>query len=155
MTTVLNKIEVGVPVTTAYNQYTQFESFPEFMEGVTEVRQLDPKRLHWKADIGGQHREWEAEIVEQVPDQMIAWRSITGKMNNGRVTFLPLGAALCEITVQVEYDPEGLVETVGDKLGFVERRVEGDLERFKKFVEARGAETGAYRGEIHAGQTRR
>jgi uncharacterized membrane protein len=155
MTTVRKTLDVGVPVATAYNQYTQFESFPEFMEGVKQVRQLDDQRLHWTAEIGGQHREWEAEIVEQVPEQVIAWRSITGKTNDGRAMFKPLDAARCEITVEVEYDPEGLIETVGDKLGFVDKRVEGDLERFKSFVEARGVETGAYRGEIRAGQVQR
>jgi len=155
MTTVQKTLEIGVPVSTAYNQYTQFESFPEFMEGVKQVRQLDDKRLHWTTEIGGQLREWEAEIVEQVPDQVIAWRSITGKTNDGRVMFRPLDAGRSEISVEVDYDPEGLVETVGDKLGFVDRRVEGDLERFKKFVESRGVETGAYRGEIHAGQVER
>lgn len=155
MTTVRKTLDIGVPITTAYNQYTQFESFPEFMEGVKEVHQLDDKRLHWKAEIGGQTREWEAEIVEQVPDQVIAWRSLSGKTNNGRVAFQPVDDSRCEIAVAVEYNPEGLIETVGDKLGFVEKRVEGDLERFKTFVESRGTETGAYRGEIHAGRVER
>ena len=155
MTTVQKRIEVEVPVTTAYNQFTQFESFPEFMEGVQSVQQLDDKRLRWKAEIGGHEREWEAEITEQMPDKVIAWRSITGKTNNGRVMFAPVDENRSEIEVQVEYDPEGLVETVGDKLGFVDMRVKGDLERFKKFVESRGVETGAYRGEIHSGQVQR
>src|SRR5579872_1173629 len=152
MTTVEKTIDISVPVSTAYNQYTQFESFPQFMEGVESVQQLDDKRLHWIAEIAGQKREWDAEIVEQVPDQLIAWHSVTGKTNNGRVTFEPEGATSCRVMVQVEYDPQGLVETIGDKLGFVEGRVEGDLERFKEFVEKRGSETGAWRGEVHSGQ---
>lgn len=155
MTTVHKSIEVNVPLTTAYNQYTQFETFTNFMEGVESVQQLDDKRLHWKADIGGQQREWDAEIVEQVPDQVIAWRSTSGKMNDGRVAFESMGANQCRVDVTVEYDPEGLVETIGDKLGFVDRRVEGDLERFKRFVEERGAETGAWRGEVRSGQVER
>lgn len=155
MATVEKTIDINVPLSTAYNQYTQFESFPEFMEGVESVQQLDDKRLHWIAEIAGQKREWDAEITEQVPDQVIAWQSVTGKANNGRVTFEPAGGTSCRVMVQVEYDPQGLVETIGDKLGFVEGRVEGDLERFKEFVEKRGAETGAWRGEVHSGQVER
>jgi uncharacterized membrane protein len=155
MTAVRKTIELDVPITTAYNQYTQFESFPEFMEGVKAVQQLDDKRLHWKAEIGGQMREWDAEITEQVPDQVIAWVSTTGKTNNGRIRFAPLDSGRCSVVAEIEYDPEGLVETVGDKLGFVDKRVEGDLERFKKFVEERGVETGAYRGEIHGSDVSR
>src|SRR5207302_6723572 len=123
-------------------------SFPQFMDGVESVQQLDDKRIRWRADIGGRHREWEAEIVEQIPDKVIAWRSTTGKTNNGRVVFEPAGDSRSRLTAKVEYDPEGFVETIGDKLGFVESRVEGDLERFKHFVEERGVETGAWRGEI-------
>ena len=155
MATVDKTLEIDVPVGTAYNQYTQFESFPQFMEGVESVQQLDDKRLHWKASIAGQQREWDAEITEQVPDQLIAWHSTTGKTNNGRVMFEPEGPTSCRLTVQVEYDPQGLVETIGDKLGFVEGRVEGDLERFKEFVEKRGVETGAWRGEVDSGQVER
>ena len=155
MSRVEHEIQVNVPVTTAYNQYTQFESFPQFMEGVESVQQLDDQRLHWVAEIAGQKREWDARIIEQTPDQVIAWESVNGKTNNGRVTFMADGPTSCRITVLVEYDPQGLVETIGDKLGFVEGRVEGDLERFKEFVEKRGAETGAWRGEVHSGQVER
>ena len=155
MTTVEKTIDILVPVSTAYNQYTQFESFPEFMDGVESVRQLDDKRLHWVAEIGGQRREWDAEILDQIPDQVIAWRSTSGKTNNGRVMFEPLDGESCRVTVQVMYDPEGLVETIGDRLSFVEGRVEGDLERFKHFVEERGVETGAWRGEVTSGEVRR
>ena len=155
MTTVEKTIEINVPLSTAYNQYTQFESFPQFMEGVETVQQLDDKRLHWIAEIAGQKREWDAEITEQIPDQVIAWQSVSGKMNDGRVTFVADGPTSCRVSVLVEYDPQGLVETIGDKLGFVEGRVEGDLERFKEFVEKRGVETGAWRGEVDSGQVER
>jgi uncharacterized membrane protein len=152
MSTVDKSIEVNVPVTTAYNQWTQFESFPQFMEGVHEVRQLDAKRLHWRAEVGGQEKEWEAEITEQVPDQVIAWMSVSGAPNGGTVRFQPMGTTSCRVDLTVEYEPEGLAETVGDKLGFMSRRVEGDLERFKSFVESRGVATGSWRGEIEGGQ---
>ncbi|HEX6487933.1 MAG TPA: SRPBCC family protein [Candidatus Dormibacteraeota bacterium] len=155
MTTVRKTVELNVPITTAYNQYTQFESFPNFMEGVESVKQLDDKRLHWRVSIGGQEREWDAEIVEQVPDRVIAWHGTGGTLNDGRVEFEPLSDTTCRVTVTVEYDPQGLIETVGDKLGFVDGRVEGDLERFKRFVEEQGAATGAWRGEVKSGELRR
>jgi uncharacterized membrane protein len=141
-------IEVNRPVRTVYDQWTQFEEFPRFMEGVEEVHQLDDKTLHWKARIGGRTEEWEAEIVHQVPDQTIAWRRTLGARNSGAVVFTPLDAERCRVTLAIEYDPKGFVEKVGDVLGVVSRRVEGDLERFKRFIEERGAETGAWRGEI-------
>jgi uncharacterized membrane protein len=145
-------IEVNVPVRTAYNQWTQFEQFPQFMEGVEEVRQLDDKRLNWRASIAGKTEEWQAEIVEQTPDKVVAWRSTTGAENAGHVSFVSAGAEATRVTLRLDYDPEGMVESVGDKLGFVSRRVEGDLERFKEFIEGRGSETGAWRGEIHGGE---
>jgi uncharacterized membrane protein len=151
MATIEKSIEVNVPVRTAYNQWTQFEEFPQFMEGVEEVRQLDDKRLQWRASIAGKSEEWQAEIVEQTPDMVVAWRSTTGSENAGRVSFAPAGMNATRVTLRLDYDPEGIVESVGDKLGFVSRRVEGDLERFKEFIEGRGAETGAWRGEIHGG----
>lgn len=141
-------IEVNVPLSTAYNQWTQFEDFPRFMEGVKEVRQLDDKRLYWRVEIAGKEEEWEAEITEQIPDQRIAWRYSSGARNGGVVTFHPLADNKTKIVLQMGYDPEGLVETVGDKLGVVSRKVEGDLERFKEFIESQGMETGAWRGEI-------
>jgi len=151
MASVEKTIEVNVPVRTAYNQWTQFEEFPRFMEGVEEVRQLDDKRLRWKASVAGKDETWNAEITEQVPDQRVAWRSTSGAENWGQIQFSPLGADRTRITAVIGYQPEGVVEQAGDKLGLVEQRVEGDLERFKQFIESRGVETGAWRGEIHGG----
>jgi uncharacterized membrane protein len=148
MATIEQSIEVGVPLPTVYNQWTQFEEFPRFMEGVEEVRQLDERRLHWVAEIGGQRREWDAEITEQKPDQRIAWTSREGAQNAGVVTFHRLDEGTTKVMLQLEFQPEGIVEEVGDKLGFVSRRAAGDLERFREFVEARGQETGAWRGEV-------
>lgn len=151
MASVEKSIEVNVPVRTAYNQWTQFEEFPRFMDGVEEVRQLDDKRLHWKASIAGKDEEWDAEIIEQTPDTQVAWRSTSGAENAGTVRFTPLGADRTRVTVVMTYQPEGMVEKIGDRIGMVEQRVEGDLERFKRFIEERGTATGAWRGEIHGG----
>ena len=118
------------------------------MEGVREVKQLDDKRLHWRAEMGGKEKEWDAEITEQIPDQRIAWRSIGGAPNTGVVIFHRLSDNRSKITVQMEYDPKGFLETVGDAVGIVSKRVQGDLERFKEFIESRGKETGAWRGKI-------
>ena len=148
MSTVEKSIEVEVPVSTVYNQWTQFEEFPRFMEGVERVTQLDDTRLHWVAQIAGATREWDAEIVDQQPDQRIAWRSIDGAGNGGIVTFQPVSASTTRVNLQMEFEPEGLAETIGDKLGFVSKQAEGDLKRFKSFVEERGRETGAWRGEV-------
>jgi uncharacterized membrane protein len=153
MQTIEKTIDVDAPVSTVYNQWTQFEDFPKFMEGVDEVRQLDDRRLHWKADVGGKTKEWDAEIFEQIPDQRVAWRSMTGAANSGMVNFEPLGANRTRIAVRMNYAPEGLLENAGDFLGVVGRRVQGDLERFKQFIQLRGRETGAWRGEIHGKQT--
>jgi uncharacterized membrane protein len=142
------EIEVNVPVRTAYNQWTQFEEFPRFMEGVKSVQQLDDRRLHWCATVGGREKEWDAEIREQVPDQKIIWRSTDGSENAGMVQFVPLDASRTRVQLQMSYDPESFVESAGDALGFMTRRVEGDLKRFREFIEARGTETGAWRGEI-------
>src|SRR5215208_4872945 len=133
--TIEKSIDVDVPVRTAYDQWTQFEEFPRFMEGVEEVRQLDDKRLHWRAKIGGKEEAWDAEITEQIPDERVAWRSTTGSPNAGVVTFHHLNPTTTRVMLQLEYDPEGLVENVGDALGVVSRRVEGDLKRFKEFIE--------------------
>ncbi|HLH21771.1 MAG TPA: SRPBCC family protein [Chloroflexota bacterium] len=141
-------IDVDVPVRTAYNQWTQFESFPRFMEGVEEVRQLDDSHLHWRASIGGKTEEWDAVITEQIPDERIAWRSTSGAQNAGAVTFHRLGDHQTRVMLQLEYDPEGFTENVGNALGFMERRVDGDLHRFKDFIEGRGVATGAWRGTI-------
>ena len=155
MSTIEKSIEVNVPVNTAYNQWTQFESFPKFMEGVKEVRQLDDKRLHWRAEIAGKEKEWDAEITEQIPDNRIAWRSRTGAQNGGVVTFHRISATTTKIMLQMEYDPETFVEKAGDAVGVVSLRVGGDLQRFKDFIESRGGETGAWRGEIKGGDVRK
>jgi uncharacterized membrane protein len=149
MPTVQETIEVQQPVRTVYNQWTQFEDFPQFMEGVEQVVQLDDKRLHWVAEIAGSKREWDAEIVDQKPDQRIAWRSITGTKNAGIVTFRPVGEGATEVTLQLDVEPEGVLEQAGEKLGFVHKQAEGDLKRFKEFIESRGTETGAWRGEVN------
>jgi uncharacterized membrane protein len=148
MSTIEKSIELNVPVRTAYNQWTQFEEFPRFMEGVKEVTQLDDTRLHWKAAIAGQDKEWDAEITEQTPDQRIAWTSRGGAINGGVVTFHRLSDARSKVMLQLEYAPQGVVESVGDALGVVSSRVQGDLERFKEFIEKRGRETGAWRGQV-------
>jgi len=155
MNTVEKTIMVNVPVRTAYNQWTQFETFPHFMEGVEEVRQQDDKRLHWRANIAGKTEEWNAEIIEQTPDQRVAWRSTSGAYNAGAVSFQPQGPSQTRLTLRLDYEPEGVIENVGDALGLVERRIEGDLKRFKEFIESRGSETGAWRGEIHNAQVER
>jgi uncharacterized membrane protein len=131
-----------------YNQWTQFEEFPQFMEGVERVTQLDDTRLHWVVEIAGTQREWDAEIVDQQPDQRIAWRSIDGAGNGGVVTFEPAGESATRVHLQMQFAPQGLAEAVGDKLGFVSKQAEGDLKRFKSFVESRGSETGAWRGQV-------
>jgi uncharacterized membrane protein len=154
METIEKSIEVEEPVSKVYNQWTQFEEFPRFMEGVEEVEQMGDKRLHWKAEIGGKHKEWDAEIFEQIPDQRIAWRSITGAKNSGMVNFFPIGTGATRITLALNYEPEGAMEKVGDALGVVSSRVEGDLQRFKDFIESRGQETGAWRGEIKGREVR-
>jgi len=148
MSVIEKSIEIEVPVRTAYNQWTQFEEFPKFMEGVKQVKQIDDKHLHWKAEIGGKEKEWDAEITEQIPDERVAWRSRTGAMNAGVVTFHRLSDAKSKVMLQMEYDPEGVVENVGDAVGVVSQRVVGDLERFKKYIESRGRETGAWRGTV-------
>ena len=150
VSTIERSIDVNVPVSAAYNQWTQFEEFPRFMEGVREVRQLDDRRLLWRAEIGGKEKTWEAEIVEQIPDARIAWRSISGAKNAGVVTFHRLSEGTTRMMLQLEYEPEGAVETAGDWLGVATARVRGDLERFKEFIEKRGAESGAWRGSINA-----
>src|SRR5262249_50575385 len=145
-------IVVDAPISTVYDQWTQFEEFPRFMEGVKEVKQLDDKRLHWRAEIGGKELEWDAEIIEQTPDRRISWRNTAGPYNEGIVDFVPMDGPRTEVRVIMAYDPKGVVENVGDLLGFLSGRVEGDLKRFKKFIESRGVETGAWRGEIHQGR---
>ncbi|MGE5829481.1 MAG: SRPBCC family protein [Micromonosporaceae bacterium] len=148
MSTVVESVDVQVPVRTAYNQWTQFEEFPRFMEGVTEVRQLDDTHLHWVIEIGGQHREFDAEITEQHPDERVAWTTRSGPQHAGVITFHRLGENLTRVTAQIEVDPEGFAENVADKTGVIDRRVKGDMKRFRDFIESRGGETGAWRGDI-------
>ena len=148
MSLIEKSIEINVPVGTAYNQWTQFEEFPKFMEGVKHVKQLDDKHLHWKAEIGGKEKEWDAEITEQIPDKRIAWRSRDGAQNAGVVTFHRLSDSTSKVMLQMEYDPDGVLENVGDATGMVSQRVVGDLERFKRYIESRGQETGAWRGNV-------
>lgn len=148
MSVIEKSIEIEVPVNTAYNQWTQFEEFPRFMEGVKEVKQLDDTHMRWKADIGGKEKEWDAEITEQIPDERIAWRARDGAVNAGVVTFHRLSNNKSKVMLQLEYDPQGFVENVGDAVGVVSQRVSGDLERFKRYIESRGQETGAWRGTV-------
>jgi len=145
-------IEVGVPVSTAYNQWTQFEDFPLFMEGVDHVQQLDDTRLHWAATIAGKTAEWDAKILEQHPDRQISWISEDGKKTRGTVTFEPRGDARTLVRLSMSYQAEGPAETLGSAAGLDARRVRGDLERFKELVENRGTETGGWRGEVSAGK---
>ena len=148
MSDVIETVEVAVPVRTAYDQWTQFEEFPRFMEGVEEIRQVSDTLTHWKIKIAGVEREFDAEITEQHPDERVAWHSVGGTDHAGVVTFHRLGDSLTRVTLQLDTTPEGVVETLGDKLGLVKRRAKGDMERFKDYIESRGAETGGYRGDV-------
>ncbi len=148
MSTIEESIDVAVPVRTAYNQWTQFEDFPQFMEGVEEVRQLDDTTTRWVVEVAGRRREFKAKVTEQDPDQRVAWSSVEGSPQAGVVTFHRLGEGLTRVMLQMEVEPEGPAEKVGDLLGVVKRRAKGDLKRFKEFIEARGEATGAWRGEV-------
>ena len=155
MANIERSIEVGVPVRTAYDQWTQFEEFPQFMDGVESITQTDDTHLHWKTKIGGKEKEFDAVISEQTPDQRIAWESEGGPEHAGVVTFHRISDDTTRIMLQMDYTPEGPLEKAGDLLGVVERRVKGDLERFKQLIEARGAggESGAWRGEVQQDAT--
>lgn len=148
MTVVERDIEVDLPLRAVYNQWTMFEEFPKFMDGIEHVEQISQDRLHWVASIYGQHREWDAKIVEQVPDEKIAWRSETGEQNAGAVTFDEIDEGRTRVHLRMEYAPDSMLEKAGDALGLVERRVEGDLERFKSYLESIGHEAGGWRGKI-------
>lgn len=154
MSTVEKSVDVNVPIRTAYDQWTQFEEFPRFMEGVKSVTQTDDTHVRWVAEVGGVEKSWDAEITEQHPDERVAWTSTTGARNAGVVTFHRLDDTTTRVMLQLDVDPDGFVENVGDALGFLDRRVEGDLERFKEFIESRGAETGAWRGEVESPSAR-
>jgi uncharacterized membrane protein len=154
MSTYEESIEVQVPVRTAYNQWTQFEEFPRFMEGVEQVRQLTDTELQWIAEIAGQRREWKAEITEQKPDERVAWTSREGSRTAGAVTFHRLGENETRVMLQLEFEPDDAVEKAGDVTGFVKSQVKGDLKRFKDFIESQGEETGAWRGQVDQYPTR-
>ena len=149
MSTIEQSIEVAVPVRTAYNQWTQFETFPEFMEGVDRIDQVSDTMTHWVTSVGGVHREFDAKITEQHPDERVAWTSVDEPRQAGVVTFHKLTAVTTKVMVQMDFEPEGVVETAGDKLGLVKHRVKADLERFKDFIEKQDAESGAWRGEVN------
>ncbi|WP_328623131.1 SRPBCC family protein [Streptomyces sp. NBC_00354] len=148
MSQVKESIEVAVPVTTAYNQWTQFESFPEFMDGVERIEQRTDTMTHWVTKIAGVEREFDAEITEQVPDQKVAWVTVGETEQSGLVTFRPIDPAHTEVTLMMDFDPDGMAENIGDKFGFVDRQVKGDLKRFKHFIEDRGTATGSWRGIV-------
>ena len=150
MATIEKSIDVEVPVSAAYDQWTQFEDFPRFMEGIVSVDQLDDGHVRWVAEVGGERREWDAEIVEQEPDRVIAWRSTGGLINSGRVEFLPISEGT-RVHVAMDYEPEGMKESIGALLGVDGSQVADDLERFKELVENREVPTGSWRGEIHEG----
>jgi len=141
-------IELDVPVSTAYNQWTQFEEFPRFMQSVEEVRQLDDTHLHWRANVAGKTEEWDAEITEQIPDERIAWRSTSGVPNSGVVTFHKLGAKRSKVMLQMDYTPQTAGERIGNAIGGVKLTAKANLQRFKDLVEQRGVETGAWRGTV-------
>ena len=147
--------EIDVPVRTAYNQWTQFEEFPRFMDGIKEVRQIDDTHQHWRASVGGKEKEWDAELTEQVPDQVIAWRSTSGAPNAGRVEFESLGTDRTRLVLTMEYEPETALEKAGDAVGVLSRRIDKTVDDFKEFIEQRGRETGAWRGEVHGGRETR
>ncbi|MCB5168817.1 SRPBCC family protein [Streptomyces bambusae] len=149
MSQVKESIEVNVPVRAAYDQWTQFETFPEFMDGVERIEQRTDTLTHWVTKIGGVEREFDAEITEQIPDRKVAWVTVGGDTEqSGLVTFHPIDPSHTEVTLLMDFDPDGMAESIGDKLGFVDRQVKGDLKRFKHFIEDRGAPTGAWRGEV-------
>jgi len=145
---VTESIDVNVPVSTAYNQFTQFEQFPQFMDSVHEIKQLSDTRLHWRADVAGKVKEWDAEITEQIPDKRIAWRSTSGVPNAGVATFHKISETTSRVTLQMDYDPQTFVEQAGDALGLVRAQLKSNLQRFKELIETRGTETGAWRGSV-------
>jgi hypothetical protein len=147
-----HSIEVNAPLRAVYNQWTQFEDFPRFMEGVVEIRQQGPKTLFWRVNVGGKNKQWEAEILEQVPDTRIVWESVDGTQNRGMIAFEAVDHERTHITLTMEYEPEGFLERAGDVLGIPSGQVEGDLQRFQEFIEKRKIETGSWRGEIAHGE---
>ncbi len=152
MASVSESVVVDVPVSVAYDQWTQFEEFPKFMEAVTSVRQLDDTHLEWTAEIGGEEHSWQAEIGRQERDRLVSWRATEGKYNSGKVTFEPLEGDRTRVDIEMTYDAEGWKELAGSALGFDSRQVSSDLDRFKEFVEERGTQTGDWPGEVHKGK---
>lgn len=148
MAKIEKSLDVDVSASVAYHQWTRLEDFPKFMDGVEEVTQLDDASQHWVANIGGQRKEWDARVTEDVADERIGWTSDGGTFISGLITFRPLDESKTRVVLEMDYDPEGIVEELGDKLGFVSRRVEGDLKRFKEFVESRGEEIDGRRGTV-------
>jgi uncharacterized protein YndB with AHSA1/START domain len=148
-----HSVDVSAPLKAVYNQWTQFEDFPRFMEGVVEIRQQGPRTLFWRTNVGGKDKHWEAEILEQVPDTRIVWESIDGTQNRGMIAFEALDPERTRVILTMEYEPEGLLEIAGDALGIPSGQVEGDLKRFRDFIEKRKMETGSWRGEIANGET--
>ena len=154
MSNVTKSIDINVPIRSAYDQWTQFEEFPRFMEGVKSVTQTDDLHLHWVAEIAGQRKEWDAEITEQHPEERVAWKSTSGAQNAGVVTFHRIDDNTTRVTVQMDVDPDGPIETIGDWSGLLDRRVQGDLERFRDFIQGRGEATGAWRGDVESPSAR-
>jgi uncharacterized membrane protein len=154
MERVEKSVEVECPVSTAYNQWTQFEEFPKFMDGVREVRQLDGTHLHWSAEVWGKDEEWDAEITEQVPDRRISWRSTSGATNAGTVRFDSLAPDRTRVHLLMAFQPQGAVEKAGEMIGAMNSQIERSLESFKSFIEQSGLETGEWRGRVSQGQTR-
>lgn len=148
MSTIEESVDVQAPLREVYNQWSQFEEFPQFMSGVEEVQQLDDTHLHWVAEFGGTRHEWDAEITEQKPDERVAWRNVDGKDNAGVVTFHRVDDATTRVMVQMDFVPEGIREKIGDAIGAPDRRVQADLKRFKELIESRGTASGAWRGEV-------
>jgi uncharacterized membrane protein len=146
---IVETIEIDAPVSMVYNQWTQFEDFPQFMTSVHEIHQLDDKHLHWKANVGGEEKEWDAEITEQIPDKRIAWHSTGGVRNGGVVTFHKISDHVTRVALQMDYQPEGALEKLGDSLGAVRLETRANLQKFKDLLEQRGKETGGWRGSIH------
>ncbi|MFF1871381.1 SRPBCC family protein [Kitasatospora herbaricolor] len=149
MSKVQESIDVDVPIGTAYNQWTQFEDFPKFMDGVEEITQLDARHNHWKTKIAGVSREFDTEIVDQVPDDHVAWRTTSGDVKQtGMVRFEPIDATRTRVMMEMDFQPGGMAEKAADMMGVLDRQVKGDLKRFKHFIEERGTASGGYRGRL-------
>ena len=151
MASVVKSVDVAAPISAVYNQWTQFESFPQFMSGVDQITQTDDTHTHWVTSIGGVTREFDTEVTEQHPEERVAWKSTDGTTHAGVITFHRLGDTSTKVTAQIDWQPEGVVEKAGSVLGFDDRQVQSDLDRFKEFIESRGQETGAWRGDVQAG----